>query len=522
MKTTLIFVRHAQAEGNIQREFHGWTDSNITADGHKQAKLAAEKLADVKIDVLYSSSLKRTLQTAEYISRVKNLPIVRTDKLKEINGGDWEGVKFDELPVKYPESNYTWENKPHEHVMPNGETMVEFQARLVDEVKNIILQNQGKKVCIVTHGTAIKALMCYFQGLPLEEMLYIPWYDNTSISIIDCEDSKYEVISEGDASHLDPSLSTLQNQEWWQDYQKKLEEHKIKRGKIDMRRSNLVSWLFETTAFRVCEPNKPFWYTSGTIGPFYINTHFLFGSEKKANDFLKFIDSEKAEKVTLTNKLLKKTRENYEQDKIYKDLIDSMVDFIKENVAINEIDYISGGERRDWFFSVIAADILKKPHITLFKDMEAYIGNVNDEKFKKVEASSLNGARVLHIADLITEASSYERAWVPAIKSLGGKMIDSLVVVDRMQGGAKVLEGLGVKSNAMISIDESLFSSALEQELINEEQNKMLLSYFHNPKESMREFLLKNKSFLNEALKSDPKTAERAKLLIEKDLYKLN
>ena len=49
--------------------------------------------------------------------------------------------------------------------------------------------------------------------------------------------------------------------------------------------SNLVSYLFQTNAFKVCPDNKPFWYTSGKIGPYFINTHFLYGSEKEAVDF---------------------------------------------------------------------------------------------------------------------------------------------------------------------------------------------------------------------------------------------
>jgi methionine salvage enolase-phosphatase E1 len=87
MKTRLIFVRHAEAEGNLKRLFHGWYDSSITEKGHKQAKKVAERLSDVPIEVIYSSSLKRTLQTAQYIADVKQLPIIRTDKMKEINGG---------------------------------------------------------------------------------------------------------------------------------------------------------------------------------------------------------------------------------------------------------------------------------------------------------------------------------------------------------------------------------------------------------------------------------------------------
>lgn len=225
-KTRLIIVRHAEAEGNYKRLFHGWSDGEITEKGHIQASRAAEKLKDIKIDVLYSSSLKRTMQTAGYIAKVKNLPIIRTDKLKEINGGDWEGQPWDELPKKWPEEYHTWENTPHIHRMPNGETMEEFQQRLVAEVKHIISMNPGKNICIVTHGTAIKTLLCFFHGWDLEEMFNIKWCDNTAITIVDYEEGKFSLILEGDATHLDKELCTVTNQDWWDDYIKLLEDKK--------------------------------------------------------------------------------------------------------------------------------------------------------------------------------------------------------------------------------------------------------------------------------------------------------
>ncbi|HEY9061150.1 MAG TPA: histidine phosphatase family protein [Pseudobacteroides sp.] len=224
MKTRLIFVRHAEAEGNLYREFHGWTDSPITDKGHKQAELAAGRLRNMKIDVIYSSSLKRTLQTAQYIADIKGLPIIRTDKLKEINGGDWEGKKWDELASIWPHENETWEKKPHIHRMPNGESMEEFQERLLKEIQYIIDNNRGKNICIVTHGTAIKAMMCRFKGCELEEMVNIKWYDNTSVTVIDYEDGSYKVVMEGDASHLSREMSTIYNQEWWSQYEKQFED----------------------------------------------------------------------------------------------------------------------------------------------------------------------------------------------------------------------------------------------------------------------------------------------------------
>ena len=56
--------------------------------------------------------------------------------------------------------------------------------------------------------------------------------------------------------------------------------------------SDLVSYLFQTHAFKICPDEQPFWYTSGKIGPYFINAQFLYGSEKDANEFLEFINQE--------------------------------------------------------------------------------------------------------------------------------------------------------------------------------------------------------------------------------------
>ncbi|MDF2524874.1 MAG: hypothetical protein K0R31_2515 [Clostridiales bacterium] len=277
----------------------------------------------------------------------------------------------------------------------------------------------------------------------------------------------------------------------------------------------LISWLFETKAVRVCPQDKPFWYTSGTIGPYYINTHFLYGSEDKANELLKTIDIEKNSIYTCPSKLLAITLDNYRTDAIYRGLIDAMSDYIRDNINLSQIDYLSGGERRDWFFSLILADILDKPHITIYKDLKAVV-TVNG---KTEDLMDITGKKVLHIADLITEASSYERAWLPALRSHGAEMKWSVVVVDRKQGGGELLEREGVKSYAMVSIDKKLFEGAKNMGLIQPEQQKMLNDYIDYPKEAMKGFLKSHPEFMENALNGDPKTRERALLCIDKKFY---
>jgi len=280
----------------------------------------------------------------------------------------------------------------------------------------------------------------------------------------------------------------------------------------------LIDYLFKTNAIRVCPKDKPFWYTSGRIGPYYVNTHFLFGSEKKANAFLADIDRLMSDKSSCSGEIHRISKKNYQTDEIYKGTIDALVNYIKEHINADEIDYISGGERRDWFFSFMVADILDKPHITLFKDLSAIVYKDG----KSAEAGNFNGEKVLHIADLITTASSYERAWVPAVNKLGAVVKWSLVVVDRLQGGKEVLARLGAESHALAAIDPQVFIMANESGYIDESQLKLVLGYMRDPENSMKEFLEKNPNFLSEALKGDEKTAQRARLLIENDFYNVS
>ena len=281
--------------------------------------------------------------------------------------------------------------------------------------------------------------------------------------------------------------------------------------------SNIISYLFETNAIRFCEENKPFWYTSGKIGPYFINTHFIYGSEKEAVSLLGFIDESLSDKMTLPKKVFEKVLKQYDENKIYKDVINSMKAYIEENINISEVDYISGGERRDWFFSNIIAYLFKKPHITIYKDLSSVISNYD---FSETKTSyNISGKKVLHIADLITVASSYLRAWIPAIENLGGKIIWSCVVVDRMQGGEEKLSEKNIKSLSIVKVDKNLFKKALEMGIINENQLEMLNKFFDNPDNTMKEFLINHPEFIENSLNSDEKTRKRAKLLLDNNLY---
>lgn len=282
--------------------------------------------------------------------------------------------------------------------------------------------------------------------------------------------------------------------------------------------SDIVSYLFKTNAIKFCEENKPFLYTSGKIGPYFINTHFVYGNEKQALELLYFIDECLKNHLTLPKKVFENVLKQYNKNEIYKNVIDFLKSSIENEINLDEIDYISGGERRDWFFSNIIAYLLKKPHISIYKNLNAVVSNYNFETTNLV--CDLKNAKILHIADLFNTASSYLRAWIPAIDKLNGKMVSTYVVVDRMQGAKELLSKKQVKGYSLINVDSSLFKKAYEMNIISQNQLEMLDKFLENPDKSMKRFLLEHPDFLQNALNSlDEKTRKRAKLLVDENLY---
>ena len=181
--------------------------------------------------------------------------------------------------------------------------------------------------------------------------------------------------------------------------------------------------------------------------------------------------------------------------------------------------WISGGARRDWFFSLAVADSLDRPHLYLFKD--GRVADVDSEGNLRF-VDDLTDATSVHIADLVTEASSYDRAWIPALRERGGEMVFSANVVDRAQGGMDVLKKAGVPATALLRVDGDLFSALSRKGLIDNEQLQTLMAYFKDPKSAMGEFLSQHPDFIQQSLSSDDeRTVARARQLVEQDPYDL-
>jgi orotate phosphoribosyltransferase len=281
---------------------------------------------------------------------------------------------------------------------------------------------------------------------------------------------------------------------------------------------DLIDALMQTQALKIAPPGQVFWYTSGTVGPYYINTHYLYGGPEQAEDLLTFIDTDKEDRARFALALDQRTMDNVAQNEIYRAVVEQLVQRVRQEVG-EDFDYISGGERRDWFFSPAVAAQLGKGHLLIYKDKSM----VSCEGGEVREIEDLHGRRTVHIADLVTEASSYTRAWIPAIRDCGGQMVYAANVVDRAQGGLQAIEKEGVGAAALVRVDEALFASLLAAQRIDMAQRDLLVDYYRDPHAAMKTFIEAYPQFLRQALAaSDERTTKRAQMLVEENPYQLD
>lgn len=201
--TKVIIVRHCQAEGNLARFFQGTIDTDITELGKKQIAQVTELLSNEPIDVLYSSPKKRALKTAEGINIYHELPIQIDDEIVEINAGDWEGVLLTDIEKNDPVQMDNWRNTPSQFHAPHGESMAQVYERVKKALLRIVGANPNQTICIVSHGCAIRNMMCFAHGFDVEDIKKVPLGTNTSVNIVEFDEHlKPTVILENYTDHI--------------------------------------------------------------------------------------------------------------------------------------------------------------------------------------------------------------------------------------------------------------------------------------------------------------------------------
>ena len=180
--TTIYFVRHVQAAGNIQRTFQGAIDTDISPQGEIQCQNLTDYFEDVELDKVISSPLRRAVRTGAALVGGREIPLYTDERIKEISAGVWEGQPIDQLERDYPEAFRTWQSEPWNFAVEGSETMRQVFARCAAAVQDILAQNAGKTLAVVSHGCALRSCIAAALGLPVEGLGQVEWVRNGGVS----------------------------------------------------------------------------------------------------------------------------------------------------------------------------------------------------------------------------------------------------------------------------------------------------------------------------------------------------
>lgn len=199
MSTKLILIRHGETEWSYQKRYCGFTDIDLNEKGRWQARRLLKRLSKEKIHEVYSSDMKRTLQCAKIV--FKDMPVEEMLDLREINFGIFEGLKYQDLMIKYPQVYRKWLENPLDIIIPRGESLNTLAGRVRKALRRILSQNSNKTVAIFTHGGPIKVILCDILKSDLKEIWKIE-SALASISIIEFVKGSAKIHLLNDISHL--------------------------------------------------------------------------------------------------------------------------------------------------------------------------------------------------------------------------------------------------------------------------------------------------------------------------------
>lgn len=207
----IYLIRHGETEWNTRHLLQGATDIPLNQNGVEVARITAEALKDVPFDVVFTSPLKRAYETAEIMRRVRDIPLIPDERLKEICFGVYEGLCCGKDGWNIPDPAFQNFFTDPAHYMPpeGGETIAELCVRATDFLTELIddPEYRDKTVLVSGHGALVKGLLSSLLITDQADFWRGGVHKNCAVSIIDVEKGKARVTQEN-VIYYDKARST--------------------------------------------------------------------------------------------------------------------------------------------------------------------------------------------------------------------------------------------------------------------------------------------------------------------------
>ncbi len=201
----LYLVRHGRTAWNIAGRAQGHTDIPLDEVGLSQRDKLYEAFRTTHLDRIYSSDLKRAMQTAEALVKATGAPIEYRTDLRERGFGEWEGQSFLELNDWIIRESERLQIPRIELRPPGGESYVDLWNRTEGVVKQIV--EAGQTAAIVSHGGTCSIILAQLiHGTPETARSFR--FGNTSVVELERRDDGYFCFARyNDTRHLDSAFA---------------------------------------------------------------------------------------------------------------------------------------------------------------------------------------------------------------------------------------------------------------------------------------------------------------------------
>ena len=164
MTTRRYLVRHGATPLTAEDRFSGAENVHLSEEGGAQVAQLAHRLADDKIEAVYSSPLERTMETANILAKPHGLTLISKDGLREIDHGHWEGLTRNDVEGKFPEEYMAWEADPFTFAPEEGESGISVLARALPVIREVVVNHKDKNVLVVSHKATLRLVISSLLG----------------------------------------------------------------------------------------------------------------------------------------------------------------------------------------------------------------------------------------------------------------------------------------------------------------------------------------------------------------------
>jgi probable phosphoglycerate mutase len=199
--TSFLLLRHGETVWNRAGRLQGWRDSPLSDAGRAQAAALAARLATERIDLLVTSDLGRTLETAAPIAARLGLAVVPDAGLRERCYGELEGMTWAEIELARPAAHARLLARDPDYVVPGGESATQFRDRIVAALERLASAHAGASLAVVTHGGVLGMVYRRAKNIPLATLrtFAIP---NGGVNRIRIERGRWAIDAWAETSHL--------------------------------------------------------------------------------------------------------------------------------------------------------------------------------------------------------------------------------------------------------------------------------------------------------------------------------